>query len=225
MRELLLPLFPLKVVLFPRMNLPLHIFEERYKRMIGGCLENKTEFGIVLAHEDSETGESGIASAGCTAAVARLVHKYDDGRMDIIVRGSRRFEVLTLNQEEACLRGEVVFFDDEQDSAVSGSDERRDRAVTLCDEVMRMIPRKDLPPGAEPPVRESAQLTFEIVAQLPIALNFRQTLLELRSESERLDEVISHLKHLKEFLARLTAARVRAGSNGHGSHGDAPVRH
>lgn len=219
MSEFLLPLFPLKVVLFPGMNLPLHIFEERYKRMIGACLENKSEFGIVLAHDDPETGQSGIASAGCTAAVARLVHKYDDGRMDIIVRGSRRFEVLTLNQDEPCVRGEVAFFDDEEGGEVPGSDRRRDQAARLCDEVLRMIPRKDLVPGAETPSSESARLAYEITAQLPVALNFRQTLLELRSESERLDELIGHLTRLKEFLAKITAARIKAGSNGHGSNG------
>ena len=85
---------------------------------------------------------------------------------------------------------------------------------------MRMIPRKDLSPGAEVPAREAEHLSYEVVAQLPIALNFRQTLLELRTESGRLDAVIRHLTQLKEFLAKLTAARVKAGSNGHGEgHG------
>src|SRR5689334_9850181 len=160
MDELLLPLFPLKVVLFPRMNLPLHIFEERYKRMISNCLEHHSEFGIVMAQEDSKTGESGVATTGCTATVAKLVKVHDDGRMDIIVRGSRRFELLNLNQDEPCLRGEVQFFDDEPGGEVPPSDQRRDEAVRLCDEVLRMIPSKDLGPGAKAPVPASKQLSF-----------------------------------------------------------------
>src|SRR5687768_13848231 len=120
MSDLLLSLFPLKVVLFPRMNLPLHIFEERYKRMIGECFERQTEFGIVLAQEQE------LATTGCTATLMQLVKMYDDGRMDIIVRGSRRFEILNLNQEEPCLRGEVAFFDDEQGGEVPLDDQRRD---------------------------------------------------------------------------------------------------
>ena len=75
---------------------------------------------------------------------------------------------------------------------------------------------RDLAAGAELPERDVGQLSYEVVAQLPIALNFRQTLLELRSETARLDELIQHLTQLKGFLAKLTAARVKAGSNGHG---------
>jgi len=218
MDGLLLPLFPLRVVLFPRMNLPLHIFEERYKSMISNCLEGNTEFGIVMAHEDAKTGDSGVARTGCTAAVAKLVKMHDDGRMDIIVRGSRRFELLNLNQEEPCLRGEVAFFDDEPGGDVPASDDRRAEAVRLCDEVLRMIPSKDLSPGAKAPSPARRQLSYDVVAQVPVSLSFRQTLLETRMESERLDAVIEHLRELKAFLARLNAARVNAGSNGHGIH-------
>jgi ATP-dependent Lon protease len=217
MSEILLPLFPLKVVLFPQMNLPLHIFEDRYKQMIGDCLKRNSEFGIVMVHDDPGTDETGIASTGCSAVVAKLVRKHPDGRMDIIVRGSRRFELLNLNQEEPLLRGEVAFIDDEHNGDVLATDGRRDAAVRLCAEVLRMIPRQDLSPAAEVPVPDAAQLSYEIIAQLPVALNFRQTLLEIRTESKRLDEVILHLNQLKAFLARLTAARVKAGVNGHGS--------
>lgn len=214
MSELLLPLFPLKVVLFPHMDLPLHIFEERYKKLLGDCLENKTEFGMVLAQDDPETGESGIATTGCTAVVSRVLERYEDGRMDIIVRGSRRFEIIQLNQDEPCLRSKVAFFEDEPGGEVMPEDRRRDQAVLLCDEVLRMIPRKDLPPGVEAPDRDSVRLAYEIIAPLPVALNFRQTLLEMRTEEERLDAVIQHLTQLKGFLAKLTASRVKAGGNG-----------
>lgn len=212
MTELLLPLFPLKIVLFPRMNLPLHIFEERYKRMISDCLEHATEFGIVLANDE------GLSSTGCTAAVVQLVKTHGDGRMDIIVRGSRRFEVLNLNRDETFLRGEVAFFDDEEVGEVTVMDRRRDEAVSLCNEVLLLIPTKDRNPSAEAPSRASAHLAFEIIAQVPVELAFRQLLLEMRNENERLDEVIEQLGQLKGFLSRLAATSSKAGSNGNGRH-------
>src|SRR5947209_19237850 len=81
----LLPLFPLELVLFPGMALPLHIFEPRYKEMIGECLEHDSAFGIVRAVED------GVAHVGCSAEVVTVVKRYDDGRLDIVTRGLRRF--------------------------------------------------------------------------------------------------------------------------------------
>ena len=107
MQQELLPLFPLQLVLLPGAGLPLHIFEERYKEMIGEAINDGTEFGIVLA------SEKGIVNTGCTAVVQRVVNRYDDGRMDIIARGRRRFEILLLNEEKNYLRGAVEFFDDE----------------------------------------------------------------------------------------------------------------
>src|SRR3954452_15477343 len=81
----LLPLFPLSLVVFPRTRLPLHIFEERYKEMIGIAIREESEFGIVLAKDE------GIVNAGCTVKVERVLHRYPDGRMDILTMGQRRF--------------------------------------------------------------------------------------------------------------------------------------
>ena len=103
----LLPLFPLQVVVFPRTPLPLHIFEERYKEMVGGAMRDNSEFGIVLAKD------GGIVNAGCTVTVEKLLQMYPDGRMDVLTRGQRRFEILSLNEEKEYLQAEVNFFDDE----------------------------------------------------------------------------------------------------------------
>src|SRR5512147_621762 len=94
----LLPLFPLQVVVFPRTSLPLHIFEDRYKEMIGEAIRENSEFGIVLARED------GIVNAGCTVVVDKVVKSYPDGRMDVLTSGRRRFEVLSLDEEKEYLR-------------------------------------------------------------------------------------------------------------------------
>ena len=82
-----IPLFPLQVVVFPRTRLPLHIFEERYKVMVGEAIREDSEFGIVLAKDE------GIVNAGCTVAVEKVLQMYPDGRMDILTRGRRRFEI------------------------------------------------------------------------------------------------------------------------------------
>src|SRR6266481_4942411 len=99
--ELLLPLFPLEVVLLPGATLPLHIFEERYKLMIGEALEGRSEFGIVLAKGRS------LANLGCSAEVEKVVKRYEDGRLDILTAGRRRFEILFLDDQKPYLQAAV----------------------------------------------------------------------------------------------------------------------
>ena len=94
----LLPIFPLGLVLFPGAPLPLHIFEPRYKEMIGECLEQKKPFGIVRVTEE------GVAGIGCTAEIVSVTKKYDDGRMDILARGVDRFEVVEVNRSARSCR-------------------------------------------------------------------------------------------------------------------------
>jgi ATP-dependent Lon protease len=88
-----IPLFPLDVVLFPRMLLPLHIFEQRYKIMIGRCLEEEIEFGMVLATQGA------IASVGCTARIVKKTKDYSDGKMDILAEGRSVFRLADLIDE------------------------------------------------------------------------------------------------------------------------------
>src|SRR4029077_10725863 len=123
MQANLLPLFPLQVVVFPRTQLPLHIFEERYKEMVGEAIREKSEFGVVLVKEE------GILNAGCTVVVDKLLKSHPDGRMDIMTRGVRRFEIVMLNQEKPYLRGEVAYFDDDEPDPAP--DEVRTEALGL----------------------------------------------------------------------------------------------
>ena len=203
MQELLLPLFPLEVVLFPRADLALHIFEERYKQMIADCQEHQWEFGVVLTQENS------LENIGCTASISEVVRKYDDGRMDIVVRGQRRFEVLFLDRAKAYLRGAAQFFDDEG-GAVPERDGRRQQAVELYQQVVRLLESEE---SDAPPV-EDLQLSYQILARLPVDLSFKQTLLETRSESERLTQVVSYLRKVTARLEVVTRTRAKAGGNG-----------
>src|SRR5918911_3120210 len=90
------PLFPLPVVLLPSEVVPLHIFEERYKTMIGECIDSGREFGIVWLADD------GLKEVGCTARVAEVLERMDDGRMNILAQGGRPFRMLRKIEDMAC---------------------------------------------------------------------------------------------------------------------------
>ena len=105
--DALLPLFPLDVVLFPGTALPLHIFEPRYKEMIGECRAQHRAFGVVRALDQ------GLAEVGCTAEIITVVKEYPDGRLDLVTEGRKRFELLRINQERSFLQAEVLMIDDD----------------------------------------------------------------------------------------------------------------
>jgi Lon protease-like protein len=208
MSEWLLPLFPLKVVLFPRTEIPLHIFEERYKELIGECLESRSEFGIVLVLEE------GLASTGCTALITKVIRKFEDGRMDILVRGQRRFELSGLDQERSYLRGTAEPFDDEE-SAPPAADPRRKQVIALYQQMAERLAAEPASESLPAPELDDPQLAFQIVSRLPVDLAFRQTLLQMRSEADRLERTISYLQKMSVRLTRLARAQARAGANGH----------
>jgi hypothetical protein len=105
----LLPLFPLNTVLFPGQTLPLHIFEERYRLMIGRCIDERAPFGVLLIKDGEEVGRDAEPHGiGTTAYIAR-VQRLPDGRMNLIAVGDRRLRVVALDRNEPYLRGEVAF--------------------------------------------------------------------------------------------------------------------
>jgi Lon protease-like protein len=203
MQDALLPLFPLEVVLLPGNRLPLHIFEDRYKEMIGEAIRDNTEFGIVQA------GEKGILNLGCTAIVERVLKQYPDGRMNIIGLGRRRFEILFLDQEKAYLRGGVNFFDDDK-AQPPPSEQARLGALAWFDILRRQEdPERPLPDKSDP------QLSFALAEYIP-ELSFRQTLLALRSEAERLQQLEQFLPTYIAGLKRTEHVKKVAPKNGHG---------
>src|SRR5438094_380307 len=122
-RPELLPLFPLDLVLLPHTNLPLHIFEPRYKEMIGDCLRNGWEFGMLAVHDQS------VTAFGCTASITKVLERFPDGRMNIIVRGQRRFEISELNDPKSYLRGTPESVHD--DPAALPSSDLLERSMAL----------------------------------------------------------------------------------------------
>lgn len=200
MRVNLLPLFPLDIVLFPGAPLPLHIFEPRYKEMIGECLEQKTPFGMVRVRENA------LSNVGCTAVILSVTKKYNDGRMDIAAEGKQRFEIVQLNQERSFLRGEVKFFED-QASRVTKT--QLETAVQLHQEFFEVLGQTveaspDLP-----------SLSFHLAHELPVDLDFKQTLLEMKSEAERIETLIEYYRESIPKVEKTLRVRDKAAGNGH----------
>lgn len=201
----LLPLFPLDVVLLPGVPLPLHIFEPRYKEMIGECLAQKRPFGVVRAKE-----EEGVAEVGCTAEIITVTKEYPDGKMDIVTQGRERFEVMQIHQERSFLQAEVFYFQDEPGSATK---EEIEQALGLHNEILALA-------GAVPEqasAAEDPQLSFHLAGTLPLDLDFKQTLLGMKSEAERLRGIIAYFETLLPNLRRTMRVRRKAGGNGHAS--------
>ena len=202
--EPLLPLFPLQLVLFPRASLPLHIFEERYKEMIQDCLENQWEFGVLLVQGPS------LENIGCTASISEVVHRYPDGRMDILVRGQRRFEISLLNQEKSYLRGKPQFLED--DKTEPPAKELQRQAIELNNRLMELLGLKEPSLKKPSPAESNGQVSFQIMADLPAGLSWKQSLLELQSERERLVRVVGYLQRLIAYLERVRDQRAPAGT-------------
>lgn len=198
----ILPLFPLDVVLLPGAPLPLHVFEPRYKEMIGECLDRNEVFGVIRAKEGT------VAEIGCTAEIVTVTKKYEDGRMDIVTMGRERFEVMQVNQERSFLQAEVAYLRDE---AGAPSPEEINKAMKLHGEIMTLA-------GAQPADAadiDPQQLSFYLAGSLPLDLDFKQGLLGMKSEPERLQAIISFFETILPSMRRTVHVRRKAGGNGH----------
>jgi Lon protease-like protein len=196
----LLPIFPLDVVLFPGAPLPLHIFEPRYKELITECMTQKTPFGMVRARENA------LAEVGCTAVILDVNKTYADGRFDISTEGGQRFAVRQLNQERSFLRAEVVFFDDEP-SQVSKTE--NDTVIHLHQQLFEVL-------GQHIEVEKTyPSLSFQLANELPVDLDFKQSILEMKSEAERVETLIEYYRATIPKVEKTMRARDKASGNGH----------
>jgi Lon protease-like protein len=205
-----IPLFPLNVVLFPGMTLPLHIFEERYKLMINECLEEESEFGVVYGTDEQ------FAEVGCAARVTAVIERFPDGRMNILTRGARRFRVIESFRDPSprlpldskpCLSAVVEAFEDEDAEA---DPEVFERASRFYGEALRLT--------AGWPYVEAIRhvtpdaLSFMVATQLGMGHDDKQAVLEMRSVNARLERVASVLER---SLPSIREMRRRIGGNGH----------
>ena len=183
-----LPLFPLNVVLFPQMMLPLHIFEERYKEMARTCLEQNSRFGVVLIREGQETGEPAIPhNVGTSARIARAT-PLEEGRMNIITLGERRFRLEEVCQWRPYLKGRVRFFDPEDVGEPRPTVEMIETLRATLEQYLRALLglRGGWVRQVESPT-DPVDLSFYIPAVLRGENHVRQRILEAPTALERLD--------------------------------------
>ena len=198
-----LPLFPLGLVLLPAEVVPLHIFEERYKLMVGECLEKETEFGILWM------ADGGLRKVGCTARVTQLLETLEDGRMNILVQGAEPFRLVRRIEDMPYPAGDVELLDeDEEDAATdpSAGAGAREQYADLVERVTDARPSED----------DLAQLdAYGMAATLDFALDAKQDLLELRSERLRMERLGELFASTMERLERAEATAEMAKGNGH----------
>lgn len=205
MRPDRIPLFPLNVVLLPGADLPLHIFEPRYRKMVRDCLDNKTEFGMLLALDD------GVAGTGCTAEILEVVKTYDDGRMDILTVGRAPFRVVELFTEHPLLEGAVDYLDDRYAPEVPETQ----KSLVQIYEACHTLIFGDYPRGADASDGQQ-QLSYVIASKLPMDLLWKQRILELRTEAERQERLLAYLRDWAPHLQKVETQHRRAAGNGSG---------
>ncbi len=194
------PLFPLGLVAVPGELVPLHIFEERYKTMMNECLRDEREFGIVWLSED------GLREIGCACEIDRVLERLDDGRMNLLARGTRPFRVLERQRHLAYPAGVVEFVEDRSEAV---DPELVDAAHHAYADLVRRATDRD--PDADELVEMSA---YAMAATVDFGLDAKQGLLDLRSENARLRLVTRLFRAAIKRLDFVDRAQARARSNG-----------
>ena len=193
-------LFPLELVLLPTERVPLHIFEPRYKELIGECLRSGHEFGLLL--ED----ESGRRDIGTRAAVVEVLQVFDDGRMNVVVEGRRRFRLVELTAGREFLTGEVEPVEDDPDPAPP---EEVEAALGVFRRLVE-VAESDV----DEPDPAVGDLSFELASRVDFGHELKQEILELRSERRRLKRLVEILGRAVEAIALEKEVRERASGNG-----------
>jgi Lon protease-like protein len=194
------PLFPLGLVLLPGELVPLHIFEERYKLMIGECLEQDSEFGIIWLSDD------GLKEVGCSARITRVLERFDDGRLNILVQGNEPFRLTRRIEDLPYPAGDVEPLGDEGEPDQEALERARSSYADLVEEVTDARPEPEL----------LAQLdAYGMAATLEVAPGAKQTLLEMRSESGRLEQLEALFAEALQRIKMAERAAEQASGNGH----------
>ena len=204
-----LPLFPLNVVLFPQMPLPLHIFEARYRQMLADCLEEGHSFGVVAIKEGNETGPAVPYEVGTLAKIVRI-DRLEDGRVNLLVMGASRFEILETSNERPYLRGRFQIIPEAGDDLEDTASLTEKAAITFREysNLLRQLVGRE-PDEAEPPM-EPELLSYLIAAALNLQVPEKQRLLAERRTDARLKQELQLLRKeivlLKQMVAHAAAA-------------------
>ena len=201
-----LGLFPLPLVLLPSEHVPLHIFEERYKDLIGECLEDDSEFGLVFADE------AGIREIGTRAAVLEVLTRFEDGRMNIVIEGRDRFRLHDLTEGRSFQTGDVTPLDDMDDPA---EPETVSRAEELFGRLRELTSSDVAVPDPDTP-----QLSYVLASRVELTADVKLELLAETSERVRLERVC---ELLEEAAAHRRAAATRSRARRHERQGRSRV--
>ncbi len=193
-------LFPLGAVLLPSERMPLHIFEPRYQELIGECLEDDREFGLVLADDD------GVRQVGTRASVVDVLDRFDDGRLNIVIEGGERFRVVELTSGRSFQTGAVETLED------VAADPKGDEVELVLERFKRLAELADA--AVDDLDTGSRCLSFELASRVDFGPELKQELLELRSEPERLRLLSELLERAFEALSLERTRRERAAQNG-----------
>ncbi len=201
-----IPLFPLGLVLLPQMPLPLHIFEDRYKLMIGECLEKNREFGIVYFNGTD------IQAIGCTASIQRVLKRYDDGRLDILTQGENRFEINEMVDHKPYLEAGVTFFDDELEKNKVACQELADNGMNLLEQFSGISGVQGEYGFAE--IMDLKSISFLIAGCEGFSYQEKQKFLEMSSTYERLEKSVGSLAGIIERTKITAEIHKIIGGNG-----------
>jgi Lon protease-like protein len=195
-----LGLFPLGIVLLPTEQIPLHIFEDRYQELIGECLAEEREFGLVYADEE------GLREIGTRAAVTEILDRFEDGRLNIVAEGRERFRLLELTEGRSFQTGMVEPLADEQDTA---DPEDTRHALELFHRLVELTGAE-----VEEPRLDVPQLSFELAGRFEFAPELKQRLLQLTSEGRRMQLLAELLAGAATAVEREREVAERAQGNG-----------
>jgi len=197
-----LPLFPLGLVLYPDEQLPLHIFEERYKDLTHYCLDHDVAFGIVLADDGR------IADVGTTARIDRVVTEYPDGRMDIVVTGEERFRVLEVHDRKSYYTADVDVL---EETPADPDLDLKERVITQHMKLLELAGRTVRPDLYD----DVDHLSFVLAQNAGLDPSQKQQVLQFDSETERVRYLIEHFESLIPRVEQTEDLRRRIRSNGH----------
>jgi Lon protease-like protein len=195
-----LGLFPLGLVLLPTERLPLHIFEERYKELIGECIEHESEFGLVYADDD------GIRDVGTRARVTEVLTRFEDGRMNVLIEGGERFRLGEVTDGQSYATGTVSAVDDDDDAADGAAIEEALRTFG----VLREVTGSDV----DVPDPETPSLSYALAAKVELPPGQKLELLRELSERRRMEMVQEILEEAVLTAQRVRRAARRAATNG-----------
>ncbi len=197
-----IPVFPLELVLYPHEQLPLHIFEDRYKKMVAHCLDQEIPFGVILVNEGK------LAEVGCTAIIEQVVSSYEDGRMDIIVDGVQRFRIMQMLEQEIYMTAEIEYIK-EPDEPIRV--DLRERVITQHMRLLELAGRQVRPTTYQ----DLEGISYFIAHNAGLKPEQKQEVLEMISENERIRYLTEHLEMLIPRVEEFEDVRKKVQSNGH----------